>query len=346
MLRESMRRGGLGMLGVAVVLFTTHARADDDAEERIVLAFEADATCGDAASFAQRVRQRTTRARFVEGEGDRTFRVKIVAVGRELRGELTVSDRSGASPPRIVASNACEEVASALALMVALAIDPKASLAPPAPPAPSPPPIPEETGPPPSPLAIAIPDDVGRAPPAEARDHLRLALGASGGVHTGAAPSAAGLIGAAVTLELDRASIFAPLARVGGALSTVQHVGFAAGSARFLWDSGVLDLCPIRLQPWPSLRAHACAGTELGVVAASASGGIDPRSEDRLWAALTGGARFAWEAAPRVFAIDGGVRALLPLRKDRFYVGPDDTLFRVPSVGVAAEVGASFFLFP
>ena len=42
----------------------------------------------------------------------------------------------------------------------------------------------------------------------------------------------------------------------------------------------------------------------------------------------------------------GGVRALVPLRRDRFYVGPDDTLFRVPSVGVAAEVGASFFLFP
>ena len=141
---------------LALLAWAAPAAADT---EPIRIVFHAPAGCPDEAAFTGQITARTQRARLAAaGEVARTFSVTISpARGARARGKLVIDDPRGPSASRAV-SGTCEEVVSALGLVAALAIDPRASTAPkplsaqppPAPPpSPPPPPRPREPLPPP-----------------------------------------------------------------------------------------------------------------------------------------------------------------------------------------------------
>ncbi len=150
-----MRAGwSLAAVGATLVVAAT-ARAQVEA---IRIAYHSGPGCPDEARFVGEVMGRTDRARRASGsEPGRTFDVSLTGEGSRSRGVLRITDAGGRVTKRDVAGETCTEVAGALALVAALAIDPQARTgtdpavhAPAAPPPPPPPPAvavgPDRTG--------------------------------------------------------------------------------------------------------------------------------------------------------------------------------------------------------
>ena len=126
------------------------AHADDTVRVRVEL--HGPAECADGAAFFADIHSRTSRVRLsAPGEPvDVTLLVTIEARSRRLfDGELELETTSGSSSRRRLSGETCLAVESGLALVAALAIDPRASTGavsegatPPPPPALSPPPAP------------------------------------------------------------------------------------------------------------------------------------------------------------------------------------------------------------
>ena len=120
------------MLALAVSLvLRARVAAAEDATEPIRIEYRAESGCPSADEFNAQVFRRTASARLATG-GDtaRTFIVRIERRGPSLVGSLVVRQTDGTTESREVAGPECGEVATVLALATALAIDPKASLAP------------------------------------------------------------------------------------------------------------------------------------------------------------------------------------------------------------------------
>jgi len=228
----------------------------------------------------------------------------------------------------------CGEVADALALVLALAIDARANDASALTAAPPPPPplTPSPAGAPPE-----LPSDrlVGRTSRAS-----RWAISSTLGVGvTGP------FVGPEAFLEMslvpatgDRGFSLLPGARLGASL-TWSRAGDSFGDvAQFTRVSAILDLCPLRLA-WGRLVASACARGEAGAL--TASGGslqTSPRPS------LAGGALVVahWTLWDRAFVqLEGG--AVLPFPQDRFLLDGFAvyTVSPVEALGSVA-VGARF----
>ncbi len=96
-------------------------------EESVHLDYDVSIGCPDRAAFIAEITARTTRARFVdEGANVRTFKATIRVQGERIVGSL-MSNTGEAGAERRISGRTCAEVASALGLITALAIDPSAS---------------------------------------------------------------------------------------------------------------------------------------------------------------------------------------------------------------------------
>jgi hypothetical protein len=101
-------------------------------EEAVRVAYTAPDSCPDEQAFVSRVRARTQHGRFAEpGELARTFDVSLIesAGAAGFAGQIAFVDVDGRSARRNVAGATCDEVASSLALIMALSIDDRVALA-------------------------------------------------------------------------------------------------------------------------------------------------------------------------------------------------------------------------
>ena len=118
------------LLWGGVVAATVAAGAEAGAgpdEEPIRLAYQASAGCPTEADFVMRIRARTTRARVAwPGENARTFDVRVDA-GPPASGRVMVLDEDLPAGTRHVEADTCADVTDALAMVIALSIDPRAS---------------------------------------------------------------------------------------------------------------------------------------------------------------------------------------------------------------------------
>jgi hypothetical protein len=94
--------------------------------ESVHIDYGSPASCPDAAAFMRSLQARTTRFRLTEEEQGRRFFVRVTAAGSGFAGRLEIRGSDGRTANRSVDGAVCEEVAEALALMTALAIDPNA----------------------------------------------------------------------------------------------------------------------------------------------------------------------------------------------------------------------------
>jgi hypothetical protein len=358
--------GGPFALAVSIAIASLAGAAHADVTEPIRIEVTAPDGCPGRDAFVAEVTARTAKARIAgPGEQARAFTVTIVRAGKRARGALVIDDPRGPGGAREVSGESCGEVASALALVTALAIDPKAKTAarlPPPPPraprapaAPSrPPPVvpltpPRAPRPPPpftrSPWWGPIGEPLPAAPTPPPRARSRFAIALRGGVASALAPRLLPVIGASIEIARVDAGVLAPTLRLSmlRADSSAELVGAGPQRARFRSTLGRLEGCPLRIEIVPRLTALPCALFEAGALSADGSSPFSPASATRPWLAPGALGRVQVDViGDLVVEVEGG--AVFPIVRDTFLFAPSLVAHEVPVAGgfVGGGVGVHF----
>jgi hypothetical protein len=314
----------------AVWAWAASASAED---EPVELLYRAPAGCPDEPAFRAEVSQKTSKLRSPgPGEQARSFKVQIANGG--TRGTLMIRDVHGEEAVRSVRGEECRDVVSALALAVAIAVDPSAGVPPPEPPAeppppPAPPPIPPRDEPPPRPPPSSM--------PAVARWNLALAAEGVGG---SAAGPGLGL-GGGIAVEARRSrGILKTLALRLSVHHLISDTELAAGRASFARTTATLEGCG-RAVHVGHLTWSSCLFVMAGVLRAEGADVALATSDVRAWGAFGPGLRFRYAFAGAAFAELGG-RILLPFTRDRYYFRPDTTVYEVPTLAAELSLGLGY----
>jgi len=305
----------------ATVLVALLARGAQASEAPVAFEYRAPTECPSEQELVRQVQARTRRARLaLPGEAATRFAIQIAGDSTAMRGTLVVHPRSGgAESVREVSASDCAEVVSALALVVALVIDPNASTDPLPPEQPAqqrPQPLPEA----PSPHALETPS-------------LRWGLEASVGLTGGIAPDPAPLVGVAASVSREQGEVWAPLLSFGVTAAQSFEVDAAGGTALFGRLAARVSFCPIRVPAVGRIALRPCAFVEAGALRGEGFDTPDAASATVFW--LAGGAALRFEVSVGelvVLGAEGG--ATLPAFHDRFFFDPGRAWeYRVPTVG-------------
>jgi hypothetical protein len=259
-----------------------------------------DGDCISRNDLAARVAARSPRIQFVD-EAAISANVALTSarVGNVVVELVLTADGTAPTPRRIVARS-CAEAVDAIALMIAVTLDPTLKrktavgeseagtvLAPPlaAKPAEQP-----AVAKPPAPLPPAgSPAQPVRAPSAPTRREFGAYIG--GQTIFGPAPAVMPGVAFFAMAALDRDSVWAPALFVGATHVWRSDLPEPGGSASFVLDAAIVDVCPLRFGGSP-LAARACATALFGRVAATGSDTDQGASVARGFAA----AGAAWTA--------------------------------------------------
>lgn len=367
--RGSRRSWATGPIALAAALSAEVARGQGDLAEPIRVAFEAPAGCPDLTAFLDQVTARTPKARLAaEGERARTFKIVVTQEGQRARGRLTIEAPPERPSTREVTGEQCNEVVSALSLITALAVDPRASTGPPeslarassassAPPpqttiaGPPGPPLPPYYLPPLTAVALtALPLPALLTPWAPARPtrtpgpHFAVALHAAGEGAIAPDLTPGGQLGAELYWE-RKGSIFSPSLRLSTLVARSDVVRRGPAFGQFTWIAGRLEGCPLSFTLSAELAASSCVIFDAGAL--SARGGrrdATPTARVRPWIAPGLIGRLQWRiAGPLFLELEAG--ATFPLVRDTFYVARDFTLQETPIAGALAAGGVSVRFF-
>lgn len=278
--------GVLRATAVVALLGAGVARAD---QEVVELRYQAPAGCPARAAFEAEILGRTPNVR-LGAPAHRRFAVTIEATADGFRGALVVDQVAD----KELAAERCDDLASALALVTALAIDPSAVVAP-RPPG----------------LTALLPA-------------WSFELGVDAIVSGGVGPEA--LFGAMLEGRASVRRFYAvELAAILGRDTTAE----ADAQARFTWLAGLVGGC----RSWQSgsVVADACGHLELGAVRANGQMIINHRDLTRLWlaAGVHGSARYP--ADTRVFG-QLQIGASAPVLRDRYIFAPNVAIHETPSL--------------
>ena len=367
---SARRRGSFGAACFATLVALTArapaaAAGESQGARSIRIDYDAPSGCPDEKSFEAQIRARSAKI-VVASDGATSVRVRVAPHAGRFEGEVALVNPKGRESRRHV-EGGCTDVAAALALITALALDPTASTAsdpavlatasgaaapsassaaPPSPP-PSPPPPTAVTGaaskPAEAPTASADSEPLREE---EARTHTwGWAIGAEAGLTEGVAPNL--LVSVPAFLEVWRRSsgAFAPAIRVRFEHADSGTVAVGGAGADFTWTAGSLDLCPVAW-PWsPSrLRISACVRGEGGTLSATGADVSPVRSDTRPWVTVGLVVRARITVVGALFLdLEGG--GFVPLVRDRFFVEPDATIQQVPILAAAGAggVGVTFW---
>ena len=324
-----------GAVIVAALWRPSFALAVDTEPIHIEYHADPEARCPSQADFAQQVFARTRAARPAsEGEPARTFVVELKRTGARVAGTLAIEETRGASMARHVSGTECGPVASVLALAVALAIDPRAELAPsqglepvrPGPERPADTPLPRPARPARSSAPRQGAQETSWSPHAS--------LGASAAFGIAPHPSFGPVVG--LGLRHGRAALLRDLGLAftfrSGAPELIRG---ARADFRFLTSRATL--CMRGLELAKSFYAAPCLVLEAGAVTASGSDLPVTGRKTRFWAAAEGLIQLE-HALPAGFfaALEGG--AVLPMTRYRFvFKSPETRVHDVPQL--AAQLG-------
>ena len=339
-------------VAILTIAGTTHAQ---EAAEPLSVAYEAPAGCPTSEAFFREIAARTTRARAAQpNERARVMHVVVIRSGEPYVGRLWIEEANASSTARSVSGKTCSEVVGALALVGALAVDPRASTAPlaaapiatqPASEAPPPPPPPEKPAdaspPPPAPPAAAP-----VAPRASSTsDAQPNASSPPGRIEVGVQVEAAFVAGAVPSGRLfgdvsigPREGLFAPALRLAIARSLDVARVAAIGGATLTWTSVGLDACPLRVAIARPVALRPCVGGSAGVLEASGTGFAGTVSRSRPWATLSALARFVWEPV-RWLDVELEAGVIAPLYRESFFFAPSVSVYEAPAFAFLSRAG-------
>lgn len=350
---------GLAMGGCVAILTIAGAAHAQEAPEPLAVAYEAPPGCPTSDAFFREIAARTTRARAAQpNERSRVMHVVVTKSGDQHLGRLWIEDASASSTARSVSGKTCSEVVGALALVGALAVDPRASTAPiaaapiaaapiatepgAAPPPPPPADKPAEVSPPPPappvppPVAPPSPSRSGTDPlPSPPRGRVEVGVQVEAAFVAGAVPG--GRLFGDVSIG-PRDGLFAPALRLAVARSLDVARTAAIGGATLTWTSVGLDACPLRLALARPVGLRPCVGGSAGVLDASGTGFAGTVSRSRPWLTLSALTRFVWEPLAWLdVELEAGVIA--PLYRESFFFAPSVSVYEAPALAFLSRAG-------
>ena len=286
--------------------------------EPIRLEYSAPPGCPDESDFIERTRSMSALFRAATpSEAARVFEV-VIDGGAPSTGRITIRGADqvivGA---RSVEGDSCADVAEAIALVIALAVDPRAS-------------------PPEAPRPSLKPDLPGNP-----RQGLRQRafVGADLAIVSGAGPAALLAVSPFVGWRANRSPVFDPSVRVSflraatGSFEAPVHA-----NASLTLTVGRIDACPLTFRHGLA-RATACVRVEAGTLEAAGGNIAGARSSVRPW--LAAGPLARAEASPIApLFVDVEAGAVFRVYNDRFAFEPDIPLYEVPVVGFFMGAGA------
>ncbi len=304
---------------------------------------------------------------------DRLLGGRRLAVAVAVRAAIVAEDGGFAatvaiepSPPRSLHARGCVALARAVALVIAVAVDPVAlaeritispespPIVPPAPVLPDPPgftapsesPAPQPASGPTIAAAPAIAEEPSepvppeppvarRAPPTV--DH---SLAVRGGLLLGATSPGTGVTGAvALAYALDRGLLRLEARALYGAPRRVDYGDEVGARVQAL----TLGLLACVAPGSARVKVPLCLGAEAGPLIGRGFGVDNTRLRADLWASGLAGAAVVGRVHPRI-AVVAGAELALALRRPAFHVGMGGVLTRAAPVGVRALVGLEFKL--
>ena len=318
--------------------------------------------CTTREELAARVAARSRRINFDDGgTGGPTVRASIARQPRGgATGELVIVQPEGKRSSRRLSAASCPEATDAIALIIALTLDPmsaaaSASSAPPktanepprTPPAAAPArqPAParsaetptgpqQEASPSPSPDREASIAASPPAPPVVAQ--RRFGGGAAAQELFGLAPGALPGLGVYLIAALDRDALWSPALVVAGTHSWSNGLLEPGGTAAFTLDAITLDACALRLHVAP-FEARACGTALYGRLGATGSDTYSGATAARPFAAA-GGALLLSLKLGRMFELSGRFGASASLIRDSFAFTPA-VFHHTAAVTIAAGLG-------
>jgi hypothetical protein len=279
------------------------ARADQGrAEEVVELRYAAPPECPTRDAAVGLIRERTPAVRFEAG-APRVFAVSVTAGEQGYTGALVVD----ATADKQLTAQRCDDLVTALALVIALAIDPEAAAGPrDEPPPPPPPPSP------PSPPQV---------PPPRAR---RLDGALAGVLGAGVTPDP--LVAGSLAARATWPALAAELAVVAGRDST-READATASFTRVVVRPAVCWL-PLRRR----IELGGCGHVELGVVRATGDEIINGRGLTRLWAAAGAHGTLRWPGSQSRSFAQLQLGMAVPITRDRYRFMPGIVIHETPPV--------------
>jgi hypothetical protein len=314
-------RGAIVAVAVCVPSLT---RAEPAGVSR-PLEYSAPSECPDASAFSAQIAQRT--ALWAQAQPDLRVRVHVESNDGGVHGVLTL-EVEGRSTRREVRGERCGDVAQALALIVAILVDPDADTRPL-------PELPATTAPP---LAATS----SRPPPAPGGPPATWIPGAGMELAVTAGMADAAMLGQRWFLTLSREAADAPsvtlrLAAGRDGTGTMEHGGGA--SSALSRTSLRFDGCGAALTERP-FTLSVCGFVEAGRLHAFGVHPVRSESENRGWFAVGAAVRAALRYR-RVLSLEVGLDAGIPLTRYRFEFEGDalyETAPVVPGGGLALSV--------
>ncbi len=333
---------GLLLAGGAAAQRADAADSPASADDRVAFRVESPAHigCPGAAELEASVLARTKKARKAAASEDaRVYHVEFQDEGGGLTGRLTVERDGQRSGVRTLRGSSCDDVGTALALTVALSIDPAARQAvePPTLPVPSPRDagVPCEAVAPPPPVLVVAPVVV---PASRIQARLGLAAGLAQVVVPGVM-TATSLTG---EIALRSQDVLAPSVRVSAGIASSSLD--VASNAGFTWVSAQVELCPIRAGLGWRVEVRPCGAVQGGWLHGSGQIAPDPLDASRAWWTAGGSAHVsALVSSDAGIELSGTVAASLH-EWDFVFQTPTRLVARTASAPWTASLGAFFTL--
>ena len=330
---------GAAALALSALVWVRPAAAER-AGQAFRLEYWASGRCPDAQEFARQIQTRAPRLRPAEGaEPALGFYVELTEQTGSATGHLTARSSDGREVVREVRGPTCDDVATALALIAALAADPTPPVSE-LRPATEPPTRLGRARPVPRVAARAEPPPSPPSPPSA--DRWTFGVGAGLSFESSVAPSPGSGLNVSFDAEGPSGSSWRPLFALSAIRAAASNTDTQGGSAAFRWFDFRLAACPLRWPEETPLFLRPCAFLDAGVLGAAVSLAENSNDESRSWFALGGFGRVEALVQEVVsFQLDGGVT--VPLKHDSFSAGNGaPSAFEVPSSGLLGRIGLSY----
>jgi hypothetical protein len=297
---------------LGVLSASGHARAEGfaDPPARVQLKYNGGAGCPSEAAFSREVKARIRRAvLWVDSDPARHITVRAELRGGRARGSLEIIEPAAEPTLRDFDAETCSEVASALALVVALALDPNARTEP----------LPPEPEAPPAERLVPVAASVPPKKNEQAARALRFSAGPAVTVSGKYAPVVLVAPGLNFGARYESESLFAPALELTPLLGKTGKTGPDTPLATFSWLMARLDVCPLTLRASELVRLMPCVTSELGQL--TVSGKADPvypssLTQHRFWADLGLSAKMRLVSDP--LFVELGLSLLRGITEDTF----------------------------
>jgi hypothetical protein len=316
------------LASLVVLTHVAAAMADDSpAPVGVRLTLDAPAGCLDHPSFLAQLQARSARIRdALPNERAPSMHIELVGGEGQVFGKLTVRGVDGDEGHRELLGTDCESVASGLALVAVVILDPAAVLAAAA----------SASASAPAASPATPPADLAKPSRAPTRPSPQLSLGWALATAWGLGPDPQILPRAFIDLELP-ALPAGPSARLSVGRGFTRAVETPSGTADITLTDARFEPC---LDVWSpaTFRARACGIVVVGVLSGEGRNTTHANSETRASVELGFGLRPTWRVR------DGIALALLiaatgPLARYRFYFdNPYATAYRLAAWSAVGEL--------